>query len=76
MYTLKLIKKSSEHTGEVEEFYYELGNDCKITYYNLVGSKFIARVEAFSLELDILNDTDAYLINEHGKTLKVINRVA
>lgn len=80
MYTLKIVRAGNyEDNGLIvreEEVYHEVGLKPEILMYKFVDtSSPIAKVIGENDEVLIYQDESAYLVNEQGKTLKIINRV-
>ena len=80
MYTLKIVRAGNyEDNGLLvreEEVYHEVGIKPEILLYDTASrEKPIAKVIGESDEVLVYSDESAYLVNEQGKTLKIINRV-
>lgn len=80
MYTLKIVRTGNyEDNGlfvREEEVYHEVGLKPEILMYQSSNrSSPIAKVIGEADEVLIYGDESAYLVNEQGKTLKIINRV-
>lgn len=80
MYTLKTVETINGYIGvdyvKERESYHEIGVDSDVFYINDQSGTFIAKVVSGDLEIYINSKQSAYLVNEQGKTLKVINRVS
>lgn len=76
MLTLKIVETVNEKVDGIfvreKEHYHELGFDPKVEYIEDYGA--VARVTASDISIFIHAKQSAYLVNDQGKTLKVINR--
>lgn len=80
MYTLKIVRAGNyeDEVGIVKEelVYHEIGADSEILLYKANSEKDpVAKVIGDNKEILVYAEESAYLINEHGRTLQIINRV-
>ncbi len=81
MYTLKIVQQDGLLQGEMKvkerEFYYSVGNNPEIIFYDSdnLPELPIAKVVTDSEDILVFREDSAYLVNDQGKTLKIINRV-